>query len=174
MQEKEIWKDIPGYEGIYQVSDLGNVKSLKRFIKRSDGSVLPIKEKLLKPRVLNTGYFLVTLCYNGSKNQKLIHQLVAISFLNHKPDGWNIVVDHIDNDKSNNKLGNLQLITTRKNSSKDKKGGSSRYTGVWLNKHRNLWQCGIRVNNKLIHLGYFDSEEDASEAYQKKLKEIET
>jgi len=118
----EIFKDIPGYEGIYQVSDLGRVKSLKFN-----------KEKILKPGVNNHGYYTVVLC-KGKRKTINVHQLVAMAFLNHEPCGYNgLIVDHKDNNPLNNRLSNLQLISQRENTSKDKKG-SSKYTGVsWNN-----------------------------------------
>ena len=100
-----------------------------------------------------------------------MHQIVAIAFLNHTPNGLKAVVDHIDNNPLNNELGNLQIITHRKNLSKDKKG-SSKYTGVCWYESRKKWIAGIRVNGKKKHLGYFTNEEEAAEAYQKALKEL--
>jgi len=159
----EIFKDIPGYEGMYQVSNLGRVKSLKCN-----------REKILKLGVNNRGYLRVGLCNRGKIKTIQIHQLVAIAFLNHTPDGtMKIVVDHKDNDKLNNRLSNLQLISTRENSSKDKKGGTSKYTGVSWVKERNKWKSQITINGKIKRLGYFNSEEEASKYYQDALKSIE-
>jgi hypothetical protein len=156
---EEIWKDIPGYEGIYQVSDLGNVKSL-RFN----------KEKILKPGVNGSGYYTVVLC-KGKRKTKKVHKLVAMAFLNHNPDGYKLVVDHKDNDKLNNILSNLQLISQRENSSKDKKG-TSKHTGVSWDKERNKWKSSISINGKLKNLGRFNCELAAHHAYEKKLDEI--
>jgi len=161
---EEIWKDVPNYEGIYQVSNLGRVKSLGNDKKR--------REKILKGCVDSAGYKHVILC-NGKFNKLFkIHSLVAIAFLNHKPDGTTkIVVDHIDNNTLNNKLNNLQLITHRENLSKDKKG-LSKYVGVCWNKHSKSWKSYITINSKCYCLGYFKNEYDAHLAYQNKLKEI--
>jgi hypothetical protein len=166
MQE-EIWKDIPGYENYYQVSNQGNVRSLDR----------KVGNRLLKGKVLNThiskGYYRLQLNYNSKARMMFVHQLVAMAFLGHKPDGTTkIVVDHIDNNPLNNNLTNLQVISGRENSSKDRKG-SSKYTGVHWNKQKNKWTSSIEVKNKLKHLGYFDLEEEASKYYQDALKSIE-
>lgn len=166
---KEIFKDIPGYEGIYQVSDLGRVKSLERKAWNGNGYRL-IKERILKPSSnKNNGYLYVVLRKEENPKTFSIHKLVAVVFLNHIPNGHNIVVDHKDNDKANNRKDNLQIITQRKNTSKDKKNKTSKYTGVSWHKRRKKWLTHIRINGKVKHLGYFTNEEDAVGAYQEKL-----
>lgn len=167
---KEIWKDIPEYEGYYQVSNLGNVKSVSRIVYRKDGKIQTFKERILKP-AKSKNYLCVILYKNKIRKNIKVHQLVAMAFLNHIPCGHKIVVDHIDNDKLNNKVENLQLTTNRHNTSKDKKG-TSKYTGVCWRKARQKWRARIAINGKLKHLGYFENELDAHEAYQDKLKEI--
>ena len=172
--EKEIWKDVPGYEGLYEVSNLGRVKSLSRVVIRSDGHRQPVPGKILKNAVNSNGYALVSLCNTGNQKNYFIHTLVAIAFLNHKPDGYNIVVDHINNNGLDNKVENLQLISHRLNMSKDKfrLGKSSRFTGVWWSKENKKWRAKISVGGKNKHLGYFNVEEDAASAYQGALKKI--
>ena len=171
MNNTEIWKDIPGYEGIYQVSDIGNVKSLGREVLRNGKYPIKIKEKILKPSPNSEGYLLVVLCNNGLKKTMKVHILVAMAFLNHKPDGTHkICIDHINNNKLDNRLVNLQLITNRENSSKDKKNGTSQYTGVSWNKSRNKWVVLIKIDDKLKHLGLFTDEYEAHLTYQKALK----
>lgn len=169
---KEIFKDIPNYKGLYQVSNLGNVKSLKRLAKRGNG-VLPVKEKILKKMNYN-GYFKVFLNKNGiSKNYK-IHQLIAITFLNHIPNGLELVIDHINHDSLDNRLENLQIITNRENCSKDRfrHNHSSKYVGVNWHIRDKRWQASITIKNKNKYLGYYKSEIEASNAYQKALKEL--
>ena len=161
---KEIWKDIPKCGGLYQVSNLGRVKSLD--FKRTG------KEGFLKLSIGLNGYNLVTLSYLGKGKTYRISKLVAIVFLNHKPNGFKTVVDHINNIKTDDRLENLQVITQRENCSKDKKNGTSKYTGVSWNKKDKKWQSGIKINGISINLGYFNNEEEASKAYQNKLKTI--
>tara|TARA_R110000851_G_scaffold260261_1_gene412827 strand:- start:1542 stop:2063 length:522 start_codon:yes stop_codon:yes gene_type:complete len=161
----EVWKDIPKFEGYYQVSNLGNVRSLN-YRKTK-------KIKNLKLRLNNRGRFAVNLNKNRVRYDNfIVYQLVAIAFLNHKPCGHKIVVDHIDNNKENDKLYNLQLISTRENCSKDKKGGSSKYVGVSWHKNLNKWRTNIYIKGKLKHLGYFTDEKKAAQAYQNELKKI--
>lgn len=167
---QEEFRDIPGYEGIYQVSNLGNVKSLPRNIYNYKGSFLS-KEKVLKPGKNSRGYYSVNLFQDSKVSNFQIHILVAKAFLGHQPCGHKLVVDHINNDKSDNSLENLQLITHRVNLSKDKKG-VSKYTGVhWCNAKKR-WVSKILINGKQIHLGSYNCELAASLAYQNKLKTL--
>src|SRR6267154_1525530 len=104
--ENEIWKDIPEYQGYYQASNLGNIKSLNRIMyveKRL--RFLPLKGKLLKPKKDRDGYLNVTLCINHKLKYYKVHQLIAKTFLkniNNYPE-----VNHKDFNKQNNKVENL-------------------------------------------------------------------
>ena len=159
----ETWKDIKGYEGLYQVSDLGRIK---RFVKDKKGRVL-------KPSAGKGGYINVNLSKNGVSITKTIHTLVAITFLNHIPNGYKgLVVDHVNNIKSDNRLSNLQLITQRQNTSKDKKGFTSKYTGVSWHKKSEKWISRIVINGKVKYIGCFHNELDAHKAYQKALSSL--
>jgi hypothetical protein len=157
----EIWKTIPDYED-YQVSSLGNVKSLKRG-----------KEMILKPTIDDKGYKRVGFCLKGTRKVFKVHKLVAMSFHEHVPNGYNIVVDHINNNKLDNRAINIQLISMRENASKDRVGGSSSFVGVsWCKKHKK-WQAHIRFNERKIRLGHFDEEKSAAYAYKKALLLLE-
>lgn len=156
----EVYKDIKGYDGAYQVSNLGNVKSFKRG-----------KEKILKSGVNSVGYLNVTLFKEKKGKSFSVHKLVTMVFLNHIPDGYNIVVDHIDNNKLNNNVINLQLVTNRKNTSKESRG-RSKYIGVYYHKKGKKWASNILINSVRCHLGLFKNEYDAHLAYQEKLKSI--
>ena len=168
IENNEIWKDIPGYEGKYQVSNLGRVKSINRVIMRKDGISRTISERIRKQRIDNRGYYRVTLHHMP----KQVHQLVAMAFLNHKPNGHKLVVDHINNNGIDNRAENLQIVTQRYNSSKDKKGGSSRYVGVHIDKSKNKWRAQIVINSKVVHIGYYTNDYDAHIAYQNRLNKI--
>lgn len=174
----EIWKDIPGYEGYYQVSNYGRVKSLERYILGGNFSRPGTSKKLLKERVLKNsinkkGYFRVCLSLNRKQSVKMIHVLVAEAFLNHKTNGTvEKVVDHIDDNKLNNHISNLQIITNRENCTRSrvKRFGSKR--GVCFRPKSNSWQAMIQINGKNTYLGTFKTEKEASEVYEKKLIEI--
>tara|TARA_R110002049_G_C8784019_1_gene531050 strand:- start:23 stop:523 length:501 start_codon:yes stop_codon:yes gene_type:complete len=162
---KEIWKSVPNYIG-YEVSNLGGVRSIDREVIYKDGRVRRCKGVSLSTYI-REGYNTVKIggCRKG------VHVLVAMAFLGHKPSGSTkgLVVDHIDNDPLNNNLNNLQVITQRKNSSKDRVG-FSKYVGV--DSHQGKWRARIRVGKKRFFLGRFTNEIDAHNAYQKKLEEI--
>ena len=169
----EIWKEVRGYED-YEVSNLGRVKSLARVITTVRGS-RTYKDKILKPcltGVKGAQYLAVDLSKGGKSKTRTIHQLVAEAFLNHTTCGHKLVIDHINNIKTDNRLENLQVVTNRKNTSKDKKGFTSEYTGVCWNKRDSKWYASIRINGKIKHLGVFADELEAAEAYVKALKEI--
>jgi hypothetical protein len=224
-QQEEIWKDIPGYEGLYQASSLGKIKSLNYNHTK--------EERVLKIGFNKNRYCSIVLCKNNKKETRTIHQLVAITFLNHIPCGAKLVVNHKNFNKLDNRVDNLEIVTTRENSNKKhlkssskyigsswdkqsckwksyicieselfnlgffeqeieahntykkalknweengikpiKKVYSSIYKGVSWNKKMNKWRSGIKINKKSIHLGYFENEIDASNAYQNKLKEL--
>lgn len=170
--EEEIWKDIPGYEGYYQVSDLGRIKSLSR--KRVENQVKSPtrREKILKSGVDGIGYLNYKICIQGKNKTFTGHKLVAMAFLGHVPDGTHkVVVDHINNIKTDNRLSNLQLITQRENMSKDRKS-VSKYTGVFFSKTKLKWETKLHINKKSVYLGVFEYENIAAEMYKKALKYI--
>ena len=107
----EVWKDIKGYEGIYQVSDLGRVKSLEREIMRSDGKPTYQKECILKPKI-DRGYYRVGLRLEGIKKHFAVHRLVALSFNIPNPENKR-TVDHKNEDKLDNRLENLRWATQK-------------------------------------------------------------
>lgn len=167
----EIWKDIEGYEGLYQVSNYGNVKSLSREW-LANGVKHKHDGKILKPSSVKNTYSQYSLYKDNKISRYLAHQLVAKAFLGHIPCGHKVVVDHIDNNQSNNHVSNLQLISSRLNLSKDKKNKTSKYTGVVLYRDGKRWSSSIRINGKSKYLGLFDCELKAHYAYQKALKEL--
>ena len=167
MENIEIWKDIPNYEGIYQVSNLGRVKSLERLVKGKINLRIN-REKVLNPTVDFHGYCVVGL-YNLNVKKIKVHQLVAMAFLNHKLCGHKLVVNHIDWNKLNNNLKNLEIVTQRENANLKRFKSSSQYVGVNWYKSNNKWVSKIWINGNRKHLGYFEKEYDAHLAYEKAL-----
>ena len=111
---KEVWVDIKGYEGLYQISTMGNVKSLSRQVKHSNGGLKVLKERMLKTRVNSTtGYREVGLSKDGKQKFHHIHKLVAEAFIDnpHRLP----VVNHIDGCKTNNDISNLEWVTCSEN-----------------------------------------------------------
>lgn len=166
----EIWKDIELSEGCYQVSNLGRVKSMERLVKNKHSFRL-IKEKIKKQVILKDGYYYVSISNRKAQTkQKPVHQLMAIAFLNHKPCKFEVVVDHKDNNKLNNKLDNLQLLTNRQNSTKDNKNRHG-YIGVSISGKK--LKSSIRIDGKSVYLGTFNTAKLAHEKYVEVRKGIE-
>ena len=157
----EVWKDVPDYEGYYQVSDLGRVKSFKKKFPYIMSQYLDI-------------YYSVTFGLNNIRRTFRIHQLVCIAFLGHKPDGTQkVVVDHKNNEKIDNRLTNLQLINQRKNASKDKSSYYLKCIGISYCDRSSKWKSRLRINGKLIHLGVFTIKEEAYKCYKNAVEAIE-
>ena len=158
----EIWKDIPNYQGIYQVSSLGRVKSLKFG-----------KEKIMKLSKNTTGYYKISLLNGGNRKQYQIHQLVAMAFLNHNVCGYKLVVDHKNDNPLDNRVENLQLVSQRFNVCKTQGVYSSQFKGVGWDKNANKWKAQYFLNGKSKHLGLFDCELKAHHTYLQAVKELE-
>jgi hypothetical protein len=177
----EIWKDVKGHEGCYQVSNFGNIKSLERKVKHPKGGLKIIKEKLLNKILDNHGYYNVHLSKENIKKIKRIHVLVAETFLNHVVNRVN-VIDHINNNTLDNRVENLQIITQRENAYKNQVSYSSNYKGVFMGckkykskktgeiKKYKYISSQINIDGKIIRLGTYKTEEDAHLAYQNALK----
>lgn len=112
--EKEIWKDINGYEGYYQVSNLGRIRSLSRKVYDRKGKF----NRTMNGRIINTfktkeGYHRVQLCKNGKNEKYLVHRLVAQAFVNNH-DGKS-EINHKNANKDDNKSSNLEWVTRKEN-----------------------------------------------------------
>lgn len=170
----EVWKHIPSLKN-YMISNLGRVKSIDRYVNHNKGGL-----KIVRGRIVKQGfrgkYLKFATCENNIKKNLMVHQNVAIAFLNHIPCGHKIVVDHINNIRGDNRVKNLQLITSRENVSKDRIGATSTFTGVYRESKERVngekWQSRI-FYGKDIYLGSFDTQEEASNYYQDALKAIE-
>lgn len=109
----ELWRDIQGYEGLYQVSNYGRVRSLERVIMRSNGKSQPIGKKILRFATDKDGYLIASLRKGGIKRMKKVHRLVAEAFI---PNPQNLPqVNHKDENKSNNNVDNLEWCTASYN-----------------------------------------------------------
>lgn len=155
----EEFREVPGYKD-YQVSNMGRVKSFK-----GKGP------KILRPG--GTKYLSVVLRKGGKSKTFKVSVLVAMAFLDHVPGGYDRIVDHIDNNKLNDRLENLQIISTRENTSKDKPNAKSKYPGVSWCKQTGKWRAAIKIKDKIVRLGRHNSELEAAKKYRNKLKEIQ-
>lgn len=112
-KEPEVWKDIEGYEGYYKVSSHGRIKSLPRNTMRSNGKPLPLKEKILMPEIMSSGYHRIKLCVDSVEKKLMIHRLVGKAFIpnpENKPE-----INHKDGIKDNNYYKNLEWVTRSEN-----------------------------------------------------------
>lgn len=110
--QKEIWKDVIGYEGLYQVSTFGRIKGLLRKVKRGN-HYITIPQRIINEVISYKGYCEVRLAKSGSKNPKVLHRIVALHFIpnpHNKPQ-----VNHIDGNKLNNCVSNLEWVTNQEN-----------------------------------------------------------
>ena len=145
----EEWKIIDGYN--YFISNFGNVENAKT-------------GRILQPQIDSEDYYNVVLYKNGKGKTHRIHQLVAQSFLENPDDKQ--CVDHIDGNKLNNQATNLRFATFQENSQNRSmsKNNTSGVKGVCFDKHANKWCAYIRIDGILIHIGYFETIEEAQQA----------
>lgn len=170
VKQTEEWRDIPGYEGFYQVSNLGNIKSLPGY--RGKSKRCFHKGKILKKRLDTHGYFKVNLSVCSEKKTFSVHKLVCMAFLNHTPRGYELVVNHKDLNKQNNNIQNLELVSQRENSNMKHIKTSSKYIGVHFHNASKRWRAAIRIGKFKKEIGCFREEIDAHLAYQAELSKI--
>lgn len=150
--EKEVWKDIPGYEGLYQASNLGRIKSLSKKLWNGHGYFIS-KERILKPGLSrNKEEFrrrlMVVLCKDVKKTWS-VHKLIAITFLGEKPEG--LIICHNDGNHLNNRADNLRYDSYQENARDVLK-----HNGTFKNSKLNIeniinirkeYNNGIKVKN---------------------------
>jgi len=113
---EEIWKPIKGYEGIYEVSSLGRVRSLARYIQIQDprGSHMrKLQGRILTPHKMTNGYLGIRLSQDCKEENLLIHRLVALAFVSGYRDG--LITNHKDRNRANNRADNLEWVTYQEN-----------------------------------------------------------
>ena len=169
----EEFRAVKGFEGVYEVSDLGRVKSLSREVSHNfKGSIL-LPEIILKLGLGTGGYLGVGLSLKGKVKTYQVHQLVAIAFLGHTPCRTKLVVNHKDFNRRHNLKTNLEIITQRKNTDKKHLPSTSVFVGVTFIPTRNRWRARIFIEGKRHHLGHFRNELDAAKAYEIALNEYQ-
>ena len=154
----EVWKIINGYDN-YQISSFGRVRNI-------------ISGNVLKPQVGTTGYYQVSLHKNGKSKNNKIHKLVANAFINNLSNKRNI--DHMDNERLNNHVSNLRWCTSQENARNTKLSNKSTsgVKGICFHKQQSKWRAHIVINGKQIHLGLFDTLDDAKVARQFKANQL--
>lgn len=114
--ENEVWKDIPRYEGLYQASNLGRIRSCARTIIRKNKIKQQFKGKILSPEDNGNGYLRLILYKNKKKNSEYVHRLVAQAYLKNYSN--TLQVNHINGIKIDNRAENLEMVTTKENMQK--------------------------------------------------------
>lgn len=166
--ENEIWKDITNYKGLYQISNYGRVKSLKRKCKAMYGE-RTVPEKILKSFLNNQGYPSIILCNNGKRITKTIHRIVGKHFLINFDETKDI--NHIDDNKKNNYYKNLESVSEMENVCHYRKTKNKNKIALNISKVYNKFRARCTFNGERKHLGLFYTKEEAIDAYNKFLKE---
>ena len=163
---ERYWRDIEGYEGLYQVHREG-------YVRNSHG-------RILKPHVINTGYQALALSGRGKPKHFLLHRLVALAWVRNRKPEYYLIVNHKDGVKLNCRWTNLQWCNNSMNilharrtglnpynkpTVGKKFGNSSKYHGVTYDASRDRWRAYVRHDNKYLHQKRFDTEEEAARHY---------
>lgn len=104
-----IWKPVKNYEGLYEVSDQGEVRSVNRVVTSKDGKQMNFKGKVKSQELSKNGYLRVRLSKEGKVKNRFVHRLVAEAFIGNIPDEYE--VNHIDCNPLNNELSNLEIVS---------------------------------------------------------------
>lgn len=162
-EAREIWKDIPEYEGYYQASNCGRIKSVDRIIIYKSGASRFFRGKILKPSRDSDGYKIVSLWKSGGLTLK-VHSLVALSFMGERP--VNLQVRHLNGKKIDNRLINLKYGTDLENKEDSRIHGTlpkiyrghtnimaklSKEEAVIIRKYEGLLSCGSLAKKYNVH-----------------------
>lgn len=165
--ENEIWRPIKGFEGLYEVSNLGRIRSLEHTVLRRDGTTICVKQAILK-KFIKFGYETLTLVRDKECHYKRVHQLVAEAFVpipdELKPlygkkteNGYpRVIVNHKDENKANNRADNLEWCTQKQNlnyGTRSKRMAEAQMKpilqltkdGVLVERHRSLTDASVKV-----------------------------
>ena len=160
---KEIWKKIVGYEELYEISNLGKVRSLDRIIYQKNNGVIcghKYKGKILTNQKRPNGYVCVHLSKNGKTKWESVHKLVAEAFIEH--DKKNNIVNHLDNNPSNNIVSNLEWTTYKGNMQYSAKQGRMKYNPQNLKKAQDSLKKPVIAIDKNGNEYEFNSQVEAS------------
>lgn len=140
---KIVWKPIPNWDGYYEISNYGEVRTIPHVIMRSNGVRQTIQGRKLKPSKDHRGYLQVHLYRNGNRTHLTIHVGVAKTFIGDRPDGYDVC--HNDGDKYNNFVGNLRYGTK----------SSNMYDRVKHGVHHNSIKTHCKHGHEFEVVGYY-------------------
>lgn len=170
--EEEIWKDIDGYDGYYQISNKGRLRGLQRMVKNPIHGQMVLKENVFSQKPNKRGYVKYRIHYNNQRKSYAAHRLVAHYFIGYSDK----MIDHINGVKNDNRVENLEYVDNRENCARghemrlNKPVGITAVTSQYNGKIR--WVAKISLNKKHHFLGSFKTSEEASKCYQSTLAEI--
>lgn len=172
MSEEETWKPIKDYENVYEVSNYGNVRSIDRYYEQTNGKCEKYqhiyKGKILKQYKNNAGYMQVQLSFKYKSIPKRVHKLVAEAFLDN-PNNYKCV-NHINGDKTNNRVENLEWCTYSHNNREARRLGLNKgYKGMTYKKRCELAIEYIKTTN---FWGLYDDTPMEEVKYGEELLEI--
>lgn len=152
--ENEIWKDIIQFENLYQISNYGRIKSIRKNI-------------ILKLSLDKDGYKRCTLSQNGFKHYYRVSRLVGLHFVDNVDNLP--IINHKNKIKTDDYASNLEWVSVRENTSH---GITNKDLPTGVTSYKNRYRARIKIEGKSIHLGYFNDPCEASNAYINKLKEL--
>jgi hypothetical protein len=164
MIEQETWASVRGLESLYEVSSLGRVRSLGRFMVRSDGRKRTIRPRILSASYDARGYASVGLTnLSGEITTIRVHRVVADAFLG-IPTG--MVVDHINGDRSDNRLSNLRVCSSMNNLTfrNTEKTFKSKHPNIYWDPSRQRFRAAYQYNKNPIRVGDFKTIDEAISA----------
>lgn len=172
----EEWKSVVGYEGLYEVSNMGRLRSLERTFVNRNGITRRFKGRVLALNPRNGWYATSTLRKDGVTTEVYIHHLVMAAFIGPRPDG--LIIAHRDDNKHNNLLSNLRYTTPGDNTADIIRNNTVRSDnisgtiGVSWDSNREKWISNITKDGKGYYLGAFSNKDDAIKARIEKQNEL--
>lgn len=161
----DVWRPVPDYEGLYEASHLGEIRSIDRVVVSKSGIPRKLTGRVLAQRYDKDGYLYTDLPKNGKLRTRKAHRLVIAAFRGKE----HLQVDHINNKKDDNRLGNLQYVTHRENNFKS----AARKEDFYLSydKKRDAWSVLIKNKGKRAYVGYSRDKEEAKRIRDRFIKD---
>ena len=168
--KQEIWVSLKMFYG-YEVSSFGNVRSIDKVVKCNTGKMKKTG-RVLKPNKAKNGYLICGISINGKLKLIKIHRLVGVAFLGLDYNNKQLQINHIDRNKENNNVNNLEVVSCRLNVHKYLKQISDNKTTIGVTKHPtcNRWLSKFTIGRKQIYNGLYKTEIEATKAHIESLK----